>query len=440
MDLQHVRALVISCLDNAGVSRVKVLPGPKVEGAFNSGCGVSVSVGVLLAADDHVTRSSKIDPIVGDLRGMPDRSAVAVVDKASGLAWAPADLVDMHGVPYPTCPRTALKRGAAEWATAGLEVSVGFELEFTLFSGPLDAPVLAHDGPGYGAAAFLQLEAWHLDVLAALVEAGVPVEQIHPEYGQGQVEIALGPRDPVQAVDDYLLARFIVSRVSRRHGLHVSFSPVADTRTATNGCHIHFSARNAEGNLFHDAAAATQMRPAGESMIAGVLGMLAESVALLGGSALSLARLRPQQWAGSFICWGTGNREAAIRFVPGLKGYEDRQSNVEVKCCDGSANQYLAVAAILAAALDGYTGQLELPAEVTADPGTLNGAERERLGIRAFPPDMVTALDDLDASTLLRTALGHELLDAYVSVRRGEAERFAKLDRDAVIDALRWRY
>jgi len=163
-------------------------------------------------------------------------------------------------------------------------------------------------------------------------------------------------------------------------------------------------------------------------------------VALLGGSALSLARLRPQQWAGSFICWGTGNREAAIRFVPGLKGYEDRQSNVEVKCCDGSANQYLAVAAILAAALDGYTGQLELPAEVTADPGTLNGAERERLGIRAFPPDMVTALDDLDASTLLRTALGHELLDAYVSVRRGEAERFAKLDRDAVIDALRWRY
>lgn len=440
MDLQHVKALVISSLDNAGVSRVKVLPGPRVDGAFNSGCGVSVSVGVLLAADDHVTRSSQIDPIVGDLRGMPDRSAVAIVDKASGLAWAPADLVDLDGAPFPTCPRTALKRAAAEWATAGLEVSVGFELEFTVFSGAQDAPVLAHGGPGYGAAAFLQLEAWHLEVLTALVEAGVPVEQIHPEYGPGQVEIALGPREPVQAVDDYLLARFIVSRVSRRHGLHVSYSPIADSRTATNGCHIHFAARNTEGNLFHDPAAPAQMRPAGGSMIAGVLGKLAESVALLGGSALSLARLQPQQWAGSFICWGTGNREAAVRFVPGLHGYEDRQSNVEVKCCDGSANQYLAVAAILAAALDGHQGQMKLPAEVTTDPGTLSKAERAGLDIRAFPPDMSTALDALAGSTFLSKALGDELVDAYVAVRRGEAERFAKLDRDAVIDALRWRY
>jgi glutamine synthetase len=175
-------------------------------------------------------------------------------------------------------------------------------------------------------------------------------------------------------------------------------------------------------------------------MTAGILGRLAESVALLGGSALSLARLQPQQWAGSFICWGTGNREAAIRFVPGLKGYEDRQSNIEVKCCDGSANQYLAVAALLAAALDGLRRQLRLPAEVTVDPGILDEAERKRLGIKAFPPDMFTALDDLDGSSFLHAALGHELVDAYVAVRRGEAERFAKLEHEAVIAALRWRY
>ncbi|RAM37507.1 glutamine synthetase [Arthrobacter globiformis] len=440
LDLQQVRALVISHLDNAGVSRVKVLPGPQVEGAFHHGCGVSVSVGVLLAADDHVTRSSGIDPIVGDLRGIPDRSAVAVIDKASGLAWAPADLVDMQGVPFPTCQRTALKRVAADWSTAGLEVSVGFELEFTVFSGTRDAPVLAHGGPGYSAAAFLQLEAWHLDVLAALLDAGVPVEQIHPEYGRGQVEIALAPRSPVQAVDDYLLARFIVARVSYRHGLCVSYSPMADSKTATNGCHIHFSARNGDGNVFHDAAAATQMSKEGESMIAGVLGRLAESSALLGGSALSLARLQPEQWAGSFICWGTGNREAAVRFVPGLRGDEDGQSNVEVKCCDGSANQYLAVAAILAAAMEGYRNQLKLPAEVTVDPATLSEAERERLDIRPFAADMFMALDDLEGSSFLRSALGHELLDAYVAVRRGEAERFARLDREAVVAALRWRY
>ena len=126
--------------------------------------------------------------------------------------------------------------------------------------------------------------------------------------------------------------------------------------------------------------------------------------------------------------------------MPGLKGYEDEQSNVEVKCCDGSANQYVALAAILAMAMEGFRGQLKLPAEVTVDPGTLSEAERERLGVRAFPPDMLTALDDLDGSSFLRSALGHELVDAFVAVRRGEAERFAKLDREAVIAALRWRY
>jgi glutamine synthetase len=440
LNLDQIKALIISNLDNAGVSRVKVIPASKVDGAFRNGCGISKSVGILMAADDHVTESADIDAVVGDLRGIPDRSSLSLLDKAIGLAWAPADLVDMHGRPFPTCQRTVLKRIASEWATAGLEVVVAFELEFTLFKGTRDAPVLAHDGPGYGLAAFLELEGWHLDVLDALQEAGVPVEQIHPEYGRGQAEISLAPRHPVQAVDDYLLARLIITRVSRKHGMHVSYSPIAHPESATNGCHIHFSARNKDGNVFFDAASATQMTEEGERMIAGVVGRLVESTALLGGSALSMARLQPEHWAGSFVCWGTGNREAAVRFVPGLKGYEDKQSNVEVKCADGASNQYLAVAAILASAMEGFRRQLKLPPEVKVDPGTLNEGERSRSGVRRFAPDLSTTLDDLDGSSFLRSTLGDDSVNAYVAVRRGEAERFAKLDHGAVIAALRWRY
>lgn len=439
-DLSEVSALIISNLDNAGVSRVKILPSTKVEGAFGNGCGISKSVGVLMAADDHVTHSADMDAIVGDLRGLPDRSALTVIDREQGLAWAPADLVGMDGKAFATCQRTALKRVAAEWESAGLDASVAFELEFTLFRGTQEEPVLAHQGPGYGAAAFLLLEEWHLDVLKSLQSAGVPVEQIHPEYGWGQAEISLAPRNPVRAVDDYLLARLIITRVSRRHGLQVSYSPIAHPESATNGCHIHFSARNEKGNLFHDPVAPTQMTPAGEQMIAGVVGRLAEGTALMGGSALSMDRLQPEHWAGGFICWGTGNREAAVRFMPGLKGYEDKQSNVEVKCADGSANHYLAVAAILAAALEGYKRKLKLPQEIIVDPYTLSDTERTRQGVRRFAPDISTALDDLDGSGFFRSVLGHELVNAYIAVRRGEAERFAKLDHEAVIAGLRWRY
>lgn len=109
------------------------------------------------------------------------------------------------------------------------------------------------------------------------------------------------------------------------------------------------------------------MRPAGEAAVAGVLAGLAEAQGALCGSILSGLRMQPGSWSGANICWGTENREAAIRFMQSGPA-NPYGANVEVKVVDPSANPYFATAAILGLALDGIERELPLPAEVAVDP------------------------------------------------------------------------
>jgi glutamine synthetase len=105
-----IRALLVCHIDNAGISRVKVLPHRKLLSASTHGVTISHSVGALFSVDDHLNATPAIDPIVGDLRGIADTSSMAMLDREARLAWAPADLYSLDGSPHPTCQRTALRR------------------------------------------------------------------------------------------------------------------------------------------------------------------------------------------------------------------------------------------------------------------------------------------------------------------------------------------
>ena len=455
VDLQQVRALVVSYHDNASISRAKVLPARALDAAASHGITISNSVGFLFSVDDHLNETAALDPIVGDLRGIPDLSATAMLDPATGLAWAPADLHALDGSLHPTCTRSALRRVVADATSAGFEFRVGFELEFTLFrdavagaggtAGPGTAvePLLAAGGPGYSTRAVLDVEAFMLDTLSALDVAGVPVAQFHPEFGDGQYELAFAPRDPLRAVDDLALARIVILRTAAAQGLRVSFAPVPLVGSATNGCHVHLSATHDGTALLADPDATLGFTSTGGQLIAGILDRLEEGVALLGGSVLSFVRLSPHSWAGADICWGAANREAAIRFVSGQvadAALQARQANIEVKPVDAAANPYLAVAAILASAVDGVQRRVKLPDPVEIDPSRLSDEERAHRGIRRLPADLATALDLLDGSEFFRGVFGDVLLDAYLAVRRHEAETFGRRPPQNVADAVRWRY
>ncbi len=113
------------------------------------------------------------------------------------------------------------------------------------------------------------------------------------------------------------------------------------------------------------------MTTAGESALAGLLRGLPEAHAMLCGSIVSGLRLKPGNWAGAYACWGSENREAALRFVSAGPG-TPYGGNVEVKVVDPSANPYFASATILGLALDGIKQHAKLAPETTVDPGKLS--------------------------------------------------------------------
>ena len=266
------------------------------------------------------------------------------------------------------------------------------------------------------------------DVEATFAAAGVPVEQLHAEYGADQFEISLAPADPLCTADRTVLARVLLGRVAARHGFGVSFSPVPFAGGAGNGAHLHLSLTGTAGPLFSGGTGPHGLTDAGAAAVAGVVAGLPDLQGILAGSVLSPLRLKPGNWAGAFACWGLENREAGVRLCAETPG-NPHGAHVELKCIDGSANPYLAATAFLGLALDGIARSLPLPAEVTVDPASLPEAQRAPLALASTQGE---ALDALEASPLARELLGPEIVDAVLAVRRYEQRTYGDADPEAV--------
>jgi glutamine synthetase len=80
------------------------------------------------------------------------------------------------------------------------------------------------------------------------------------------------------------------------------------------------------------------------------------------------------------------------------------------------------------------------PLPVAEDPGTWSDAERAANGIVALPTTQAGQEEALLASPRVTAALGHDLLGAFLAVRRSDAAAAEGKDLDDVLSALRWRY
>jgi glutamine synthetase len=262
---------------------------------------------------------------------------------------------------------------------------------------------------------------------------GLPLEQVHAEYGVGQVEFSLSPTDPLTAADNVVLARLLAGRVARRHGLTTSFSPQPFAGGAGNGAHQHLSLFRDGVPLLSGGRGPHGLTPEGEAVIAGIVAGLPELLGVFAGSVLSTHRLQPGRWSGAYACWGLENREAAVRLCAATSG-NPHGASVELKCIDPSANPYLATAAFLGLAADGVSRGAALPPEVTVDPAGLTGAGA---AVR-LPVDQAAALAALDASPLAERLLGTEIRTALSAVRHHELDTYG--EEDVAVLAERFRF
>jgi glutamine synthetase len=317
---------------------------------------------------------------------------------------------------------------------------MAFEIEWAVGRGDVDGFVPACTGPAYGMTRLVELSDYARDVLAALEDEGVEVDQLHPEYSDGQFEVSVAAAPPVLAADRSVLVRQTIRAVSQRYGLRASFSPSVVAGHVGNGGHVHLSPWRGGRNVLSCGHGPLGMTAEGEAFAAGILAALPALLAVGAPSVASYLRLVPSHWAGVFACWGHETRETALRFVTGNTGTAGRAANLEVKCLDLAANPYLVVGALLAAGLHGIDAGLTLPEPVTGDPARFSAAELAERGIARLPTSLEAATDAFTRNAVLRAAMGGMLADAVVAVRRAEAERLRDASPEEVVDALRWVY
>ncbi|WP_163758935.1 glutamine synthetase family protein [Mycobacterium botniense] len=432
LEAEGVDAVIATVVNPAGLMHAKTVPIRRTNTFADPGVGAS-PVWHGFAIDQTGIALSDTVGVVGDHRIRVDLSALRII--GDGLAWAPGAFFEQDGTPLAACSRGTLARVETALAEAGIRALIGHEIEFLLVN-PDGSRLPSTLWAQYGLAGVLEHEAFVRDVTASATASGVGIEQFHPEYAPNQFEISLTPQPPVAAADQLVLARTIIGRVARRYGLRVSLSPMPFADSVGSGAHQHFSLATAEGPLFSGGTGARGMTAAGESALAGLLEGLPEAQGILCGSIVSGLRMKPGNWAGAYICWGTENREAALRFVCNARG-KPNGSNVEVKVVDPSANPYFASAAILGLALEGIKHKAVLPPEITVDPATLPDHERQRAGIAALSASQSKAIAALDSSKRLRAILGDPAVDVVVAVRRLEQERYANLRPEQLADKFR---
>jgi glutamine synthetase len=192
-----------------------------------------------------------------------------------------------------------------------------------------------------------------------------------------------------------------------------------------SGMHCHQSLFDDQGNnLFFDADDQFNLSKLAYGFIAGQLGHARALSAIVAPTVNSYKRLVPGYEAPVYVGWAQINRSALIRtplYAPG----REKSIRAELRCPDPSANPYLALAAMLAAALDGIEQDLDVPEPLNEiNVYHLTREEREEQNIAELPGSLAEALQVLDSDELLKESLGPVIYESFQRAKWAEVEEY----------------
>ncbi|KAG6819564.1 hypothetical protein H0H93_010694 [Arthromyces matolae] len=325
-------------------------------------------------------------------------------------------------VDVPLCPRAALQRVVRKADAAGVHFLVGFETEFILLKSTSPVEPLGEHNTMDSKAIFTgSVEDRLLEEIADGIQAsGINLQLYHAETAPGQFEVVTGPLNPLEAADALVHTREIILHTAAKHGLRATFAPRVDAHYPGSSAHTHISVHS--NNAVKSAEGLSEPE---SSFLSSLLTNLPAVTALTMPIPASYKRMTDGIWSGgTYVNWGTENREAPIRLT---NANSTSSRNFEVKCVDGTANPYLALAAILGAGLDGIEKGAELTVQDCSGPMTaaeMTDEDRRALGITTrMPLTWSDARDSLKANKLLtESVLGSELTETYLVVNKFLAE------------------
>ncbi len=342
--------------------------------------------------------------------GLPD--LIARVDPAGlfrvpwqrGTAGAIADVEFADGTAVTMSPRTVLRRQVQRLDGGSMTLQVGTEVQFTVLADGAE-PVPAR-GFGHLVARSATVEPVVGAARRMLGEVPILVGATSGLVSPGGFEVSLRAVDPLRAADEVAIARDCIRSAGDAVGRVVTFMPALDTGLGT-GLHVNVSARGSRGSSpLADRYGEGGLSEVGKSFVAGILAHAAELSLLYAPTVNAYRRYGADAVTPRRLDWGPDNRTCAIRVVE-----RGGSLQVENRLASSDANPYLALAAMIASGIDGYTRQLRLAplsAGVSQQPGDI-------------PRTLAHAVDLWADSTWVRDAFGREVQEHYTVLGRLEA-------------------
>jgi glutamine synthetase len=412
-------------VDHAGIPKAKAVHRDGFEGRARAGVGLAKGV-LALDPSGALHPESGLSP-VGECRLVPDLSTLTALPFARGQAMVSVDMTEPDATtPWEGCPRSALKRVLGRLAERGYRAVASYEVEFYVWGpeGPLDRT------PYAGSFALTMAADFMVELAETLEEMGIRPEQCHAEVGQGNLELSIGEDEALAAADKRVMVLEAIRGVAHRMGLETTMAPKPYLEGAGNGHHLHLSLYEGDVPLLFDGSGA--LSGPGSGFVAGILQHMPAVMAFTAPSPNSYQRLAPGMWASAYAAYGLDNREAAVRLASPVAGREAATANVEFKPVDVTSNPYLALAAVLAAGMDGIERGLDPGEPTMVDPATLGEDERAARGIRPLPASPDEALDALEGDAVLVNAIGEPLVRTHVAVARAQAAMARELPPEEV--------
>jgi len=407
---QGVEFIAVQWVDVHGASKAKLVP----RSAWTAMCEPGGGAGFAAFANHGFARGPEHPEFVA----VPDPSTLTVLPHQPGMAVAFSKVID--GDQVATCDaRSILARVQGIATERGLLPLVGMEPEFFLLREDGNGGYVPYDGldvldkPCYDLKALLRTAPVLKEIVSTMEQLGWGVSALDHEDANGQYEINFDYAPALVTADRFTLLRTLIADIATHHGAIASFMPKPLAGRTGSGAHVHVSVNGPDGgNRFLDPKdpRGLGLSKTAYGFIGGILDHARALSALTMPTVNSYRRINASgglsgaTWSPNAIVYGSNNRTTMLR-VPGPGRLENRG-------IDSSCNPYLAIAAIVAAGLDGIERGL--------DPGAPETGAASALGSAVLPRTLVEALDELELDTVLRDMLGEEALAEFIAVKRME--------------------
>jgi glutamine synthetase len=259
-----------------------------------------------------------------------------------------------------------------------------------------------------------------------LKKAGIPVKYHHHEVGErGQQEIELFFEPLLKTADNIMMVKYILFSQAAAKNMHITFMPKPMYQQAGSGLHVHQYLTKGKENVFYEKDSYANFSKTGLYYIGGMLKHAASLAAFTNPSTNSFKRLVPGFEAPVAVTFGQGNRSSCVRIPSYI--HDPKETRLEYRPPDATANPYLMLAAMLMAGVDGIVNKID-PIELSYGPhdGNIYTEEQEKI----LPRNLEEALDALETDNeyLQRNGIfPPKLIEQWLKTKREEVHDIATM-------------